>query len=144
MAEKQQSLHNHARIDPKFHVALTGLCLLGLTLSILSLVRHPGLEGATFVVITVTLLWNSMITRAYPLQVQDRVIRLEERLRLEALLSAQDQGCVEALTEKQLIGLRFASDAEAPALARRAVDEGLSSKQIKTLIQAWRADTFRV
>ncbi len=80
--------------------------------------------------------------RTSALGVQDRVIRLEERLRLTAL--GVSHATSYALTERQLIGLRFASDAELPALAERAVREKLTEKQIKASIQSWRADYYRI
>ena len=142
--ETTQSYKNHSRFDPAFHLVLVGLLLLALILSILTLIRHPGLESTVLVVLAVTLFWNSTLTRTYPLKVQDRIIRLEERLRLSMLLPEALRPRIVELTPKQLVALRFASDTEVPALVLRTLQEGLTNKQIKSSIQTWRADTLRV
>lgn len=139
-----QTYKNHARLDPGFHFVLTALVLVSLGLSIFLLVRHPGLDSVLLVLLVVALLVVAAKTRGYALKVQDRVIRLEERLRLSLLLPASDKGRIPELTESQLIALRFASDDELPGLAMRAVNEGLTSKQIKMAIESWRPDRFRV
>jgi hypothetical protein len=139
-----QSYANHTRRDPGFHFVLVPLVFVAVILSVISLVRHPGLHSTLWLVLAIALLLTAGKARSNAVKVQDRVIRLEERLRLSMLLPEAARPRIAELTEPQLIALRFASDAELPALAMRAVNEGLTSKQIKTSIQSWRADTFRV
>jgi hypothetical protein len=139
-----QSYANHARLDPTFHFVLAPLTIISVVLSIIVFTRHPGLPSTLWVVLAIALLLNATKTRNYALKVQDRVIRLEERLRLSQLLPETARPRIAELRESQLIGLRFASDAELPALAMRALNEGLTQKQIKASIQVWRPDTFRV
>ncbi len=139
-----QSYANHGRLDPGFHFVLIPLIFVAVILSIISLVRHPGLDSTLWILLAVALFLTAGKARGYALKAQDRVIRLEERLRLSLLLPEAARPRIVELTEPQLIALRFASDAELPALAMRALNEGLTNKQIKTSIQSWRADTFRV
>jgi hypothetical protein len=139
-----QSYANHARLDPGFHFVLIPLVFVAVILSVISLVRHPGLHSSLWILLAIALLLTAGKARSYALKVQDRVIRLEERLRLSMLLPEAARSRIEELTEPQLIALRFATDAELPGLAMRALNEGLTSKQIKSSIQSWRADSFRV
>jgi hypothetical protein len=139
-----QSFSNHARFDPPFHFVLAPIGLAAIILSIVLLVRQPGIGSVLGVLLSVGLFMIAGKARSYALKVQDRVIRLEERLRLSMLLPEATRPRIFELTEPQLIALRFASDAEAPALAMRALNEGLTKKQIKASIQNWRADYFRV
>ena len=143
-ATAPQSYANHARTDPPFHFFLAPLLIVAVILSIISLVRHPGLDSTLWLLLAIGLFLTAERARSYALKAQDRVIRLEERMRLSMLLPAADRPRVAELTEPQLIALRFASDAELPALAMRALNEGLTKKQIKASIQSWRADTCRV
>jgi hypothetical protein len=139
-----QSYANHSRQDPSFHFFLAPLLITAIILSIISLVRHPSLHSTLWLLLAIGLLLTAEKARSYALKAQDRVIRLEERLRLSMLLPEAARPRIAELTEPQLVALRFASDAELPALAMRALNEGLTNKQIKTSIQSWRADTFRV
>jgi hypothetical protein len=108
------------------------------------LIRHPGLAAAWMVILSIALLVLAFLTRINPLKVQDRLIRMEERLRLAALLSEPLRSRIADLTEQQLVALRFASDAEIPQLVEETLSGNLSSKDIKKKIQNWRPDYFRV
>jgi hypothetical protein len=144
MSQPVQSFKNHARLDPGFHFFLVPLTLL---LTIWAWIHHFRVKTIdSFFIAAALLLLLLAITliRVYSLKVQDRVIRLEERLRLQSLAGEALRARIPELTERQLIALRFASDAEAPALAAKALDENLQAKQIKALIQNWRGDFFRV
>ncbi len=141
---KLQSRSNHVRFDPIFHFFLLPALLLLLIWVIVRLVRYPGSDTAIPVAIVVLMTVIAFKSRTYALKVQDRVIRLEERLRLKALLPETLHSRIAELTETQLIALRFASDTEVPALAERASAEKLGSKQIKEAIRTWRPDHWRV
>jgi hypothetical protein len=109
------------------------------------LFRAPTLANTWSVVVAVALVVAIFVSRVMPLRAQDRVIRLEERLRLEKLLPADLRGRVDELTPEQLIGLRFASDDELPQLTRRALSGELKTRSdIKAAIATWRPDLLRV
>jgi hypothetical protein len=144
MAAAAQNYKNHTRFDPTFHFFLVWVFLITIILAIIHLVRHPGFPSAWFLVLSIAWLLTLGRARVYSLKTQDRIIRLEERLRLATLLPEAQRENISRLSERQLIALRFASDAELPALAERAWREGLEPKQIKQAIQSWRADYFRV
>jgi hypothetical protein len=135
-----QTLANHTRFDPMYHFSTLPLSVFLLVWAIAHLVRHPTNEAIAWVVAAVLIFLLAGLVRSYALKVQDRVIRLEETMRLARLSGAT----APVLTEKQLIALRFASDAELPALAEKTATGGLTSKQIKQAIQTWRPDYFRV
>jgi hypothetical protein len=144
MAQPEQNFKNHTRFDPMFHGFLTVGALILLGSTIYALVRQPDWWG---VVRLLGVLWAIVLmfkTRLYALKVQDRVIRLEERLRLAQLLPASTRPRIGELSERQLIALRFASDGEVAGLVQQTLDGKWDQKQIKQAIKNWRADTFRV
>lgn len=127
------------RLDPWFHFVLLPGLLLFLIWTVVHLVHHMASESAMFVAVALLIFVMAFRVRPYALRVQDRVIRLEERLRLERLC-----GKIPELTEAQWIALRFAVDEEVVALAGRAAGEGWKPKQIKDAIRSWRGDYWRV
>ena len=139
-----QNFKNHGRIDPPFHFVLLLVLLINLIVSIVYMAHHPCFYSAWLVVLSVALILLALKARQYPMKVQDRVIRLEERLRLQALAPGAWHAQVYRLTEDQLIGLRFAADDEVVELAKQALEGNLSRKQIKERIRNWRADNWRV
>jgi hypothetical protein len=145
MAEKvPQSFSNHVRFDPPFHFFILPVFAITVIVAIVHFVAHPGLHSAWLVVFTLAAVAAVAKMRLYALKVQDRVIRLEERLRLAILLDKPARARIVELSESQLVGLRFASDAELPALAARALSEKLSNAEIKKAISQWRPDYWRV
>ena len=145
MAEKSpQTYANHRRYDPPFHVFTFGVVSISFLVTLWRAVRNPTLENAWWMVVAAAAIVLVFRVRIYSLKVQDRIIRLEERLRLEKLLSEPLRSRILELTEKQLTGLRFASDGEVEGLVKQALDEQISGEEIKKRIQVWRPDTFRV
>jgi hypothetical protein len=142
-----QSAQSHTRWDPLFHFFVLPALLLNIFFAIFLLVHHWPVHSVPlgwWVFLSIVLLIGVGKSRGNALKAQDRIIRLEERLRFAALLSAEENARSHALTESQLIALRFASDDEIPALVKRTLDENLTPKQIKESINRWRPDYFRV
>ncbi len=146
MAEKlPQTYANHTRMHPPFHFFLMPATLVLLILTIVNVVRHSGaLEAWILLLIGLMAPVAVLLIRINPLRVQDRLIRLEEQQRFQALLPAQLKPRVGELTETQIVALRFASDAELPGLIEKTLSSKMASKDIKKAIVTWRADTFRV
>ena len=152
MAEKKpQTFANHTRLDPPFHFFVLPVFVLGLVLTLIHFFYHlresdfrDNFHAFLLILLALAMLTLIFRVRLYSLKVQDRVIRLEERLRLMQLLNEPLRSRIPELTESQLCGLRFASDAEVAKLAERALNEKLSRKDIKKAIQNWRPDYWRV
>jgi len=139
-----QNLSNHTRYDPVFHFFILPVFSLLLLASIVHLFMRPDLHSVVLVVVAIAMSAVIFKLRLYPIKVQDRIIRLEERLRLATLIDLALRPRIAEFTESQLIALRFASDAELPALAARALNEKLAAPEIKKAIQQWRPDNWRV
>jgi hypothetical protein len=142
-----QTYKNHARFDPPFHFFVLPMLLLNFIFSIYLLIHHWPHEAHQrewWVVMSVVFFVLAGSLRGETLRAQDRVIRLEERMRYQTLLGPLELAASHGLTVRQIIALRFASDAELPALMKRAISENLTSKQIKESITIWRPDYYRV
>lgn len=139
-----QNYANHRRYVPLYHFATALLVLVNLAFAVVHLYLHQTYSAAVGLLVALLLLSLFWYARSFPEVIQDRLIRLEETLRYQKLLPQDLQARAGQLTLRQIIGLRFASDAELPALARRALEEKLSENQIKKEVKSWRADTLRV
>jgi hypothetical protein len=142
-----QTYSNHSRFEPMFHFFVAPVLLLNVLVSIAVLLHHWPKHWALLiwlVVMALALFILVGLARSYPIRVQDRVIRLEEQLRYQRLLPPETVTAAQSLTLRQIIALRFASDAELPALVQRTLSENLEPKAIKQAIVVWRADNLRV
>jgi uncharacterized protein DUF6526 len=145
MPEKMpQTLTNHTRLDPPFHMFVIPVAGISLLVAIWYLIQNPGFYSAWLVVVAVAAIVLALKVRLYALKAQDRVIRLEERLRLASLLPQSLCSRMGELSESQLIALRFASDSELPGLADKTLSGKLSGAEIKKAIVTWRPDYWRI
>ena len=143
-SQQVQTRANHMRTDPAFHYFALPALLVVLVARAVHLVRHPGVGNGVMLLFVAAVLVVAFKTRMYALKAQDRVIRLEERLRIQALCPAITGPQMMQLRENQLIALRFASDSELPGLVQAALAENLTSRQIKERVGEWRPDHFRI
>lgn len=144
MSDLPQSLKNHVRLHFPYHFVLFPVLFANFVIAIVVLVRNPEWRTGWDLMMALALLLLLGLVRMYPLRVQDRVIRLEERLRLASLLPDPLRARIYELSERQLIALRFASDKEIPSLVQRALNEHSEPAEIKKAISEWRADNWRV
>lgn len=142
---RPQSYQDHVRRLPPLYVAAIAAAVLALAAIGWRLVRAPGLDAATDLLLLVAVAGAIYYARVAPRTVQDRVIRLEERLRLERLLPAELRGRIPELSVGQLVALRFADDGEVAELAREVLEGRLGRRdEIKRRVRVWRADHLRV
>jgi hypothetical protein len=139
-----QRFDNHVRWLPAYHFVAFPLFLVNFCYAAYQAVVHVSVATVMGLVLAVALVLLFLLSRMMVVTVQDRLIRLEERLRMRALLPADLQVHIDRFTVKQLVALRFASDAELPALARKVVEGRIEDqKAIKQMVTEWRADHQR-
>jgi Family of unknown function (DUF6526) len=145
MAEPQQSLQNHARIIPAYHYFIFGAFTINLILSIMNLASTPSFGTAAGVLTASALIVLAYYARVFALKAQDRVIRLEMRLRMKELLPPALQPRINEFTPGQLVAMRFACDAELPELAAKVLSDNVQDKRtIKRMVKEWQGDFLRV
>ncbi len=139
-----QNFENHVRFLPAYHFVAFPLFFVNFCYAAYQAVARVSAASVVGLALAVGLLLLFFLSRTMVMAVQDRVIRLEERLRMRTLLPADLQPRIDEFTVKQLVGLRFASDAELPALARKVVEGKIEDqKAIKKMVAQWRADYQR-
>ena len=144
MPNSNQSFQNHTRWVPVFHFVLLPLLLINAIWSIVRVVRYPSAETAMGLVVGVSLVLLAVFARQFATAVQDRVIRLEMRVRMHEVCPADLFARLGEFSPGQLIALRFASDAELPALARKVLDDKLADRTtIKSMVKDWQPDNMR-
>ena len=145
MADREQSYKNHAQIFPLFHYFVGPIMLINVIVE----ARHLYYGGVTLhntwtFILAIGLVALALSARLMALTVQDRVIRLEMRLRLAQCLPADLRTRINDLSRQQLVGLRFASDAELAELVREVLDGRLTTpKEIKLRVKNWQPDWLR-
>jgi hypothetical protein len=144
MAERVQNYQRHTRFLPAFHFFVIPVLLVNVFVAAWRLIQAPGVGPAFGLVVAFALLMLAFVSRVQAVTVQDRVIRLEMRLRLRQLLPADLQPRIDMLTHRQMVALRFAGDDEMAELVRDILDGKLhTGKEIKQRVKNWQADWLR-
>lgn len=144
MTDAPQEFANHPRFVPAYHFVAAAILLLNLVWSAIELFKHPGFGAIVGLLLAIALILLGWYMRAFPISVQDRIIRLEERLRMERLFPADLKARIDEFSRNQIIALRFASDREFPDLARKVLTDKIDDlATIKKMVKEWRADHWR-
>jgi hypothetical protein len=139
-----QNFENHAKFVPAFHVAVLGIFTINLGWSFYRVAHAFSAESVLSLLLAIAFILLALYSRIFALTVQDRVIRLEMRLRLLQILPAEMHHRVTEFSVNQLVALRFAGDAELPSLAKKVLDEKLNDRKvIKKMIREWQPDFLR-
>lgn len=145
MAQPTQTYATHRRFIPAYHFFALPVLLANVIVTAIYFARDPRFITGWAIVVALALFLAILYLRFMPVRAQDRIIRFEERARLERLVPTDLRGRIGELTAAQLIAIRFASDDEVPDLTRRALSGDLKTQgEIKRAIRNWRADHLRV
>ena len=145
MSSVPQSFENHAKFVPMYHLGAFGPIAIYILWSLYVVVTAFSLASLMSLLFAIGVIITFFFARVFPLGVQDRVIRLEERLRLERLLGPEQRDAISGMDTELLIGLRFASDGEVANLFNAVVDESITDRsEVKKRVTSWRADHQRI
>jgi hypothetical protein len=145
LSNASQSYENHAKMVPMYHYVGFGLIAVPVLWRLYVTATDFSVSALMSLLFGVGVLVTFFFARVFPLGVQDRVIRLEERARLERLMGADRRDAIEALDTELLIGLRYADDGEVVELFNAIVAEGITNRdEVKKRVKTWRADHQRI
>jgi hypothetical protein len=145
MSERPQSFEHHAKFVPMFHFVVLPILGANFFWSASRLVHAPSVDRALEAIVAFAIALGVVFGRAFALKAQDRVIRLEMRLRLAGLLPEAQRARIPELTVGQMVALRFASDAELPQLVATVLKDNIRDKTaIKKMITHWQPDHVRL
>jgi hypothetical protein len=145
MADIAQNYQTHRKFVPLFHYVLLPILMLNVLAMAYHLWQNPNMFTAWALVMGIAFALTALFARAFALAAQDRVIRLEERLRMRELLPADLQPRITEFSREQIIGLRFASDAELPTLAAAVLRDNIQKREdVKKMVKQWRADNHQL
>ena len=143
--EEQQSYANHRRFHPAFHFFVIPVLSINVLVAFYWCFRHPMWQTVWGIIVSLAFVMLALLTRYYSLRQQDRIIRLEERLRMRELLPEDLRSRINELRTSQLVSLRFCSDEELPEATRAVLaGEVKSADEIKRRVTQWRADHHRI
>lgn len=145
MADAAQSFATHRKFVPAFHYVMAPILLGNIFVHAFEVFRGPNATSVWQLLVAIAIAIGAFYGRLFALAAQDRVIRLEERLRMRELLPADLQPRIDDLTREQIIGLRFASDGELAVLTARVLKDNIQKRdEVKKLVTHWRADTHQL
>lgn len=145
MTESTQNYQNHAKLVPLYHYVLSPILVINVLAMVYHALQDPGMYHLWAVLMAMAFVLIALFARVFALKAQDRVIRLEERLRMRELLPPDLKARIQDFSADQLIGLRFASDAELPELAATVLRDNVQKRDaIKKMVKHWRADDHRL
>ena len=141
----EQTYANHRRLHPWYHLVLVPILAANAIRGLVVAIRHPSLYSAWNFVVACALVLMSVLIRSYGLRNQDRIIRLEERVRLATLLPNDLRARVGELSTADLLAVRFCSDEELADITRRVLSGELKGRDaIKRAVKTWRPDYHRI